>query len=728
MEPIIFAVVILAVVILGLFAMFAKFYRKIEQGHALIVNTLRAEPEVTFTGRMVYPIIHKAELMDISVKTIEIDRSGNEGLICRDNIRADIKVKFFVRVNKTADDVLKVAQGIGCARASNHETLEELFSAKFSEALKTVGKSMDFVDLYQARDGFRDQIISQIGNDLSGYVLEDAAIDYLEQTPLSELDANNILDAQGIKKITELTAVEHVRTNELRRNEEMQIKKKNVETQEALLELERQQADATSRQHREIASVRAREEAETSKIQSEERTKSETARLLSEQTVAVQQENVQREKEVAENNRKRAVAVEEEKVTRARDLEIVDREKEVTLQRIEKDKAVEVQKKAIADVIRERIVVERTVAEQEEAIKELRVVAEAERTKKSVVIMAEGQADEKMVIDVKAAETQEKRARHKAAEELTLADAKLKVAERDAESKKREAEGMEALSAAPGLAAAKVEIATAQARLATFEAEASGKEKLGLADVHVRQADADAILKAGQADAQVIEARSQAEAAGMRAKFDAEASGKEKLGLADVTVRTADAEATLKSGQADAQVIEARFNAEAKGLHEKFEAMKSMSPETRDHEEFRMRLEKSHIETMKGIDAQTSIAKEQADVLGTALANAKIDIVGGSGDYFDSFVRSLSVGKGIDGVISKSQAVQVAFKDQLSGERDVVKDLRDIVGALGNSSGEIQNLSVASLMSRIAADGTDKQKSALQNLISTFRPLNGNVQ
>ncbi len=214
----------------------------------------------------------------------------------------------------------------------------------------------------------------------------------------------------------------------------------------------------------------------------------------------------------------------------------------------------------------------------------------------------------------------------------------------------------------------------------------------------------------------------------MRAKFDAEASGKEKLGLAEVNVRTADAEATLKSGQADAQVIEARFGAEAKGLHEKFEAMKSMSPETRDHEEFRMRLEKSHIETLKGIDAQTSIAKEQAEVLGTALANAKIDIVGGQGDYFDSFVRSLSVGKGIDGVISKSNALQVAFKDQLSGERDVVKDLRDIVGALGSSSGEIQNLSVASLMSKIASDGSESQKNALQNLISTFRPLNGDAR
>ncbi|MGP1628902.1 MAG: flotillin family protein, partial [Giesbergeria sp.] len=583
MEPILISAGIAAFLLLCFIFMFSRFYRKIEQGNAMIVNTLRAEPEVTFTGRMVYPIIHKAELMEIAIKTIEIDRSGHEGLICRDNIRADIKVKFFVRVNKTAEDVLKVAQSIGCVRASNQETLEELFSAKFSEALKTVGKSMDFVDLYQARDRFRDEIVAQIGNDLSGYRLEDAAIDYLEQTPLDKLDTNNILDAQGIKKITELTAVEHVRTNELRRNEEMQIKKKNVETQEALLELERQAADAQSRQSREVATVRAREEAETLKVQSEEKTKSELARLQSEQLVAVSQENAQREKEVAENNRKRAVAIEEEKVTRARELEVVDREKEVTLQIIERDKAVEVQKKAIADVIRERIVVERTVAEQEEAIKELRVVAEAGRTKQSTVILAEGQAEEKLIIEVKAAEAQERKARHKAAEEITLADAHLKVSERKAEAQKREAEGMEALSAAPGLAAAKVTMVTADAN-----------EKQGMVDVHVRAAGADATLKEGQADAQVIELRAQAESVGLKAKLEAEATGKEKLGLADVHVRLADADAVVKTGQAEANTIEVRFQAEAKGLRDKFEAMSAMSSETRAHEEFRMQLEKAH--------------------------------------------------------------------------------------------------------------------------------------
>ena len=206
-QLVLLAVAIGLVVIFALFvvAVVAKFYQKVEQGRAMIVNTMRAEPEVTFTGRLVIPVLHKRETMDISLKTIEIERAGKEGLICKDNIRADIKVKFFVRVNKTAADVLKVAQNIGCARASNQDTLENLFSAKFSEALKTVGKALDFVELYQARDRFRDDIIAQIGDDLSGYVLEDAAIDFLEQTPMEKLDPKNILAAQGIRKITELT-------------------------------------------------------------------------------------------------------------------------------------------------------------------------------------------------------------------------------------------------------------------------------------------------------------------------------------------------------------------------------------------------------------------------------------------------------------------------------------------------------------------------------------------
>ena len=395
----------------------------------------------------------------------------------------------------------------------------------------------------------------------------------------------------------------------------------------------------------------------------------------------MQSENSQREKEVAENNRKRAVAIEEEKVTRARALEVVDREKEVALQMIDKERALEVQKKAIADVIRERIVVDRTVAEQEEAIKELRMVSDAERNKKSTIILAEGEAEQKMITEVKSAEAQERRARHKATEDITLADAHLKVAEKNAESKKREAEGMEAIGAAPGLAAARVMTVTA-----------------------------DAKQKQGMAEAQVKEATALAEAAGVRAMFEAEAQGKEKLGLAEVQVRTAGAEATVKVGEADAHIVQARFSAEAKGLQEKFEAMKAMSTETREHEEFRMRLEMLHAETLKGIEAQTAIAKEQAEVLGKALTNAKIEMVGGDGSYFDKFVNALAIGKGLDGAIAKSDTLKIALKDHLNGDRNMVDDMGRLVGALGDSSGELKDLAIASLLSKTGKDGKGGNK------------------
>lgn len=90
--------------------------------------------DVTFTGQVVLPVLHKAEVMDISVKAIEITRTGKDGLICRDNIRADIRITFFVKVNKTVEDVIKVAQAVGTARASDRDTLQGLFHAKFSEA------------------------------------------------------------------------------------------------------------------------------------------------------------------------------------------------------------------------------------------------------------------------------------------------------------------------------------------------------------------------------------------------------------------------------------------------------------------------------------------------------------------------------------------------------------------------------------------------------------------
>ena len=234
-------IAVIFILTLVIFAFMATLYRKVEQGMALVKNGVGGT-KVTFSGMVVWPVVHKAEMMEISVKRIEIYRHGEDGLVCRDNIRADIKVAFFVRVNKTEEDVLKVAQSVGCARASEQKALVELFDAKFSEALKTAGKQFDFADLYTSRNEFKEEILKVIGTDLNGFVLEDAAIDYLEQTPLEMLDEKNILDAEGIKKITELTAAQKILANEIEQNKDKTITKENVEAKEAILELNRQLA------------------------------------------------------------------------------------------------------------------------------------------------------------------------------------------------------------------------------------------------------------------------------------------------------------------------------------------------------------------------------------------------------------------------------------------------------------------------------------------------------
>ncbi|QIP85438.1 flotillin family protein [Streptomyces sp. Tu 2975] len=650
--------VLIAVVLLiaiGLLLIVSRLFRKVEQGKALIVSKMR-KVDVTFTGQVVLPVLHKAETMDISVKTIDITRTGRDGLICRDNIRADIRISFFVRVNKTVEDVIKVAQAIGTARASDKETLQDLFNAKFSEALKTVGKQMDFTDLYTKRDELRDRIIQLIGTDLNGYSLEDAAIDYLEQTPLSQLDPSNVLDAQGIRKITEMTSVEHVRTNEFQRTEEKEITRQNVDAREAILELERRQADAEIKQRREIETVRAREEAETARVMEEERLRAQSAFLRTEEQLGVQRENQAREVAVAEKNRERVIAIENERIEKDRLLEVIARERETALTRIAADKEVEAEKREIAEVVRERVAVDRTVAEQEESIKRLRAVEEAERERQAIIIAAEAEAQEKLVKDIKAAEAAEQAAVHRAAEEITLAEARVKSADLDARAKLRLAEGIQAEAAAAGLAA-----------------------------VQVREKEADAIEKAGRAEAGAAQARLLAEAEGVRAK-----------------------------GAADAVAIGDKLKAEAAGLTEKAAAMAALDEASRGHEEYRLRLEAEKDVRLAGLEVQRQVAEAQATVLATGLENADISIVGGESVFFDRLMSSISLGKGVDSFMRNSETAQTLAKPWLDGTSSFTDDLTSVLGSV--STGDVQNLTVSALLMRLMKSGGGAQLQPLLDM------------
>lgn len=655
------------IVLLGLLMWLISMYKKVSQGRVL-VRTGQGGVKIFFNAGLVVPILHKQEIMDISVKKLDISRMAKDGLICKDNMRADIKVAFFVRVNKSVQDIINVAQTIGCARASDHETLESLFEAKFSEALKTVGKKFEFIELYEARREFRNEIIDIIGTDLNGYVLDDCAIDYLEQTKVENLDANNILDAEGIKKITELTAAQNIKANLIRRDEEKIIKKQDVEAREAILELEKQLKEKEESQRREIETIKAREQAEIDKVSSLERLKSEEVRIRTEEQLQIQEENKQRQVIIALKNKERAEAVETERVQKDRDIEATERERVVALAQIEKEKAVEMEKKNIQDAIRERVAMEKTVVEEKEKIKDVEALKEAGRQKEVALIIASKAAEVNLIEEVKSAEAKEKSAKFEAQKIIIEAGARKDAADKDAEARK-------------------------------IIAEAIAKEEaaIGLSEAQVMHAKADALERQGTVDAVVIERI---------------------------------AEAKRKEGLAEAEVIQEKAIAEAKGIQEKATAMKQLNDAGKEHEEFRLHLQKEKEVELAQIGIQKDIADAQAKVLAEAFKSAKIDIVGGDNTFFENVIRQVSNGKGIDKLVESSNTIS-QFKGALlsngngeSGDNvDFIANIRGIADKYGITTSDVKNLSIAALIGQLQLTASEEDKGFLAGLMNMAKSM-----
>ena len=486
LDSLLYVVIIVAILILagGFFTVLTCF-RKVDQGQALVRNGVGGT-KVSFNGMVVFPVIHRVETMDISVKRVEIDRQGKNGLICMDNMRADIKVAFFVRVNKTPEDVLKVAQAIGCERASSPTSVIELFDAKFSEGLKTVGRQFQFVELYNSREKLKEGILKVVGTDLNGFVLDDVAIDYLEQTPLALLNPDNILDSEGIKKITELTATQKVLSNKIDNDREKTITKQNVEAKEAILEMQKQLTEAEEKQKREVLSIRAREDAEAKKIQQENRLKGEQARIAAEEEIMVAEENKNRQIIVATRNKERTDAVEKERVEKDRMLEVTERERIVTLATIEKQKAVETEQKAIQDVIRQRLEVEKTVVVEQQRIRDTEAYAAADRAKKVAITAAEQEAEQVLIKDIKGAEAAKKAAELRAEQDRITT---VLHAEGAREAAEKQARQKLILAEAEELSATKI----SAAKKAIAEGITAETAAAGLAEVEVLQARANAI-------------------------------------------------------------------------------------------------------------------------------------------------------------------------------------------------------------------------------------------
>jgi hypothetical protein len=359
------------------------------------------------------------------------------------------------------------------------------------------------------------------------------------------------------------------------------------------------------------------------------------------------------------------------------------------------NQTLKVEKKNIQEVIRDRVAIEKTVVVEEESIKDTKAQAQADREKLVAITKAEELAESNLVQQIKSAEAAKQAASFKAEEVIINARA-------EQESSIQRADAIKVMA----------------------DAEASREAAHGIAEAQVLEAKANAREKEGDAEASVIEAQALAEAKGIEAKSHAQAIADVEIGTAEADVTEAQAVAGQKKGLAEAVVSKEKYAVEAEGIHKKAEAMKQLDGVGKEHEEFKLKLDKEKQVEMAQIHIQKDIADAQAEVISKALESAKIDIVGGETVFFDKIIGAISNGKAVERVLDNSETLSSLKTQLLDGVEggSLNEKISSLINQFGISSDDLKNLSVTALIFNMMKEAKDdKTQGVLSGLLSAVQ-------
>jgi uncharacterized membrane protein YqiK len=427
-------------------AVITRLYRKTSANMAFVRTGMGGVKVVQDGGTLVIPVVHQVIPVSMETMRLNVERRGPHALITKDNLRVDLSAEFYIKVQATADDILQAARSLG-GRNVQPQAVSELVEDKLVSALRTVAATKELVELHSKRDEFASAVQEIITHDLAanGLTLETVTISSLDQTDPSALQERNVFDAQGLRKIAEITQKARVERNQIEMEAQRQVVAKNVETKKKVLDMERDQAEFEADQRSKVANVRAareREVAEFKLAQDEavtrrdiERQKQiETAEV--ERTLAVEQAQVARKIALIAKNREQETS----EITKRQAVEVAERAKEVAVAEKEQERAAAQAQALTAEAERER-------AKQQ--VVTVTVTAEADREAAKKLIAAQQAINEKKIRDQTEADVlaymqvKEASGEKEAAEMRYLA--KLKLADGDAAAASKRADGERAI-------------------------------------------------------------------------------------------------------------------------------------------------------------------------------------------------------------------------------------------------------------------------------------------
>ncbi|MBI2571848.1 MAG: hypothetical protein HYV63_32970 [Candidatus Schekmanbacteria bacterium] len=412
-----------------------KLYMRTKANEAFVRTGKGGARVILDGGAVVIPVIHEVVRVPLETLRLDVDRTGADALITEDKLRADLKAEFYIRVQPNQDDVLNAARSLG-EKTFNLRDIEELVRDKLVSTLRAVAATRTLDELNAKREEFAAEVKRGVEADLrhNGLTLETVTVSKLDQTDHKLLNTNNVFDAQGLRRIAEITQEALVRRNLIERDAERLRTEKDVDTRQKILELERSQAAAEAGQRAQVARVQAERASEAKQAQ-------------------IEQEQIVLAREVEKKR-----FIEQQQILAQRQL--IDSRREQELVEVDRVKAVETANRdklaAIAEAEARRAQAERLQfdeeaqrAQAEQRIITVEVTAQADREGEQKLIAAKKGAEEEryrkqVQADIVAYTLQKEAEGKKAAAEAEY-HAKVRQAEADSESARRRAEGETAL-------------------------------------------------------------------------------------------------------------------------------------------------------------------------------------------------------------------------------------------------------------------------------------------
>jgi uncharacterized membrane protein YqiK len=362
-------------------------------------------------GALVLPVLHEIIPVNMNTLRLEVIRADNQALITRDHMRVDVQAEFYVRVEPTAEAIAAAAQTLG-RRTMDPKALKELVEGKFVDALRAVAAEMAMEELHEQRVEFVQRVQTAVTENLlkNGLGLESVSLTALDQTDQSHFNPQNAFDARGLAALVEVIQARSRQRNEIERDTEVSIRKKNLEAERHKLELAKEEEFARLEQQREIEVRRAEQQSNIATEQVERERQAKEAEIAAKKQVdqvqilaerAVEEERITKDLLLKEKGIAREKAIETAEIERQKSVELADQDRTIAIADKSKEHSTS---QAEADKARA------LAAEEEERVITARQIEIAERQKAVELVEARKRAEREAIGIIEAAEARKKAA------------------------------------------------------------------------------------------------------------------------------------------------------------------------------------------------------------------------------------------------------------------------------------------------------------------------------